>query len=134
MVKVDRSGMLYSLESRIPLLDRDVMVFAWTLPLDYKYDGVTTKRILKDILYRYVPKEMMDRPKKGFSVPLSAWLRGDELRLWAEDILSSAKGCIKDYVDISTVDMMWKRFLESGTGERNIWNILMLSQWFVDRK
>ena len=134
LVKVDRSGMLYSLESRIPLLDRDVMEFAWTLPLDYKYDGVTTKRILKDILYRYVPKEMMDRPKKGFSVPLSAWLRGDELRLWAEDILSSAKGCIKDYVDISIVDMMWKRFLESGTGERNIWNILMLSQWFVDRK
>ena len=134
LVKVDRSGMLYSLESRIPLLDRDVMEFAWTLPLEYKYDGVTTKRILKDILYRYVPKEMMDRPKKGFSVPLSKWLKGDELRSWAEDILASGRDSIKDYVDTATVDSMWKRFLETGNGERNIWNILMLSQWFADRK
>ncbi len=134
LVKVDRSGMFYSLESRIPLLDRDVMEFAWTLPLEYKYDGVTTKRILKEILYRYVPREMMDRPKKGFSVPLSAWLKGDELRTWAEDILTSGKDSIKDYVDTTTVDKMWKRFLETGNGERNIWNILMLSQWFADRK
>ena len=134
LVKVDRSGMFYSLESRIPLLDRDVMEFAWTLPLEYKYDGVTTKRILKEILYRYVPREMMDRPKKGFSVPLSAWLKGDELRTWAEDILASGRDYIKDYVDRTTVDKMWKRFLETGNGERNIWNILMLSQWFADRK
>lgn len=133
LVKVDRSGMFYSLESRIPLLDRDVMEFAWTLPLEYKYDTITTKRILKDILYRYVPKDMMDRPKKGFSVPLSEWLRGDELNTWALDILATGKKNIKDFVDISTVDLMWKRFIDTGKGERNIWNILMLCQWFEYR-
>ncbi len=135
LVKVDRAGMYYSLESRIPLLDRDVMEFAWTLPLDYKYKGQTTKRILKDILYRYVPKEMMDRPKKGFSVPLSAWLRGEELHDWACDILTSSRDKMGLYVDFKTVDNMWNRFMNTGEGERNIWNILMLGQWFIkDRK
>ena len=133
LVKVDRSGMFYSLESRIPLLDKDVMEFAWRLPLGYKYDGTTTKRILKDILYRYVPKEMMDRPKKGFSVPLSAWLRGEELHDWAGDILSSSRDKMREYVDLKTVDIMWNRFTSTGEGERNIWSILMLGQWFINR-
>ena len=133
LVKVDRSGMYYSLESRIPLLDRDVMEFAWTLPLDYKYNGKTTKRILKDILYRYVPKEMMDRPKKGFSVPLSSWLRGEELHDWSQDILASSRDRMGIYVNLKTVDTMWNRFMSTGEGERNIWNVLMLGQWFISR-
>lgn len=133
LVKVDRAGMFYSLESRIPLLDRDVMEFAWTLPLEYKYDGITTKKILKDILYRYVPKDMMDRPKKGFSVPLGSWLRGEELRDWAEDMLSFGRNRLKDSINTSVADIMWRRFLDSGEGERNIWNILMLYQWFEKR-
>ena len=134
LVKVDRAGMFYSLESRIPLLDRDVMEFAWTLPQEYKYDGVTTKRILKDILYRYVPKEMMDRPKKGFSVPLESWLRGEELNSWANDMLQSAKVSMGEYVDYKIVDKMWKNFLATGENERDMWNILMLAQWFTHRK
>lgn len=133
LVKVDRSGMFYSLESRIPLLDRDVMEFAWTLPLAFKYDGITTKRILRDVLYRYVPKEMMDRPKKGFSVPLGSWLRGEELGSWAEEILSDARKYMGEYVDLKTVDIMWQNFKKTGEGERNIWNILMLAQWFAER-
>ena len=134
LVKVDRSGMLYSLESRIPILDRDVMEFAWKLPLEYKYDGVTTKRILKDILYRYVPKEMMDRPKKGFSVPLSSWLRGDELSEWAGELILACKTNMGEFVNYNVVSRMWQRFLRSGEGERDIWRILMLSQWFEERK
>ncbi|MBR6147739.1 MAG: asparagine synthase (glutamine-hydrolyzing) [Lachnospiraceae bacterium] len=133
LVKVDRSGMHHSLETRIPLLDRDVMEFAWELPLDYKYDGTTTKRVLKDILYRYVPKEMMERPKKGFSVPLSQWLRGEELRDWASDILASSREKMGTYVDLKTVDAMWNRFIDTGEGERNIWSVLMLGQWFLNR-
>lgn len=133
LVKVDRSGMFYSLESRIPLLDRDVMEFAWTLPFEYKYDGMTTKKILRDILFKYVPKEMMDRPKKGFSVPLGRWLRGEELGSWAEGILSDARKYMGEYVDLKTVDIMWQNFKKTGEGDRNIWNILMLAQWFAER-
>jgi len=133
LVKVDRAGMLYSLESRIPLLDRDVCEFAWTLPQEYKYDGVTTKRILRDILYKYVPKEMMDRPKKGFSVPLETWLRGKELRPWAEQLIADSNKLMGDFVNSDVIHKMWNNFLETGRGERNIWNILMLAQWFENR-
>lgn len=134
LVKVDRAGMLYSLESRIPLLDRDVMEYAWKLPLSYKYDGKETKRILKHILYKYVPEEMMDRPKKGFSVPLAGWLKGGELSEWAGELIQSCKGRMNEYVDYAVVQKMWTEFLKTGVGERNIWNILMLSQWFEQRK
>lgn len=134
LVKVDRAGMYYSLESRIPLLDRDVCEFAWTLPQEYKYDGVTTKRILKNILYKYVPKEMMDRPKKGFSVPLASWLKGDELKPWAESLIHSSNKLMGDYVDCKVVEKIWNNFLQTGEGERKIWNILMLAQWFEARK
>ncbi len=133
LVKVDRSGMYHSLETRIPLLDRDVIEFAWSLPLEYKYDGIETKKILKDILYRYVPKEMMDRPKKGFSVPLSQWLRGEELHDWAGDILLSSRDKMGMYVNLKTVDATWKRFIDTGEGERDIWSVLMLGQWFLNR-
>lgn len=133
LVKVDRAGMFYSLESRIPLLDRDVCEFAWTLPQEYKYDGTTTKKVLRNILYKYVPKEMMDRPKKGFSVPLSGWLRGNELKPWAESLINDSRKDMVDLVDFTIVDKMWKNFLETGEGERNIWNILMLAQWFEAR-
>ena len=134
LVKVDRAGMFYSLESRIPLLDRDVMEFAWSLPLEYKYDGNVTKRILKSILYKYVPEEMMDRPKKGFSVPLADWLRGSELKPWAEELIHDSSKLMGDYVDHKTVLKMWQEFLATGQGERNIWNILMLAGWFERRR
>lgn len=133
LVKVDRAGMLYSLESRIPLLDRDVMEFAWTLPQEYKYDGKTTKRILKDILYRYVPEKMMDRPKKGFSVPLSGWLRGNELNEWASELINN-KDLMSDYLDYNIVQKMWNDFIATGNNSREIWRILMLAQWFETRK
>lgn len=134
LVKVDRAGMYYSLESRIPLLDRDVMEFAWILPQEYKYDGNTTKRILRDILYKYVPKEMMDRPKKGFSVPLSEWLRGDELHDWAQDVLSAGRSSMGEYMDYKIVDKMWYHFLADGENEQYIWHLIMLAQWFAGRK
>jgi len=133
LVKVDRAGMFYSLESRIPLLDRDVMEFAWRLPLEYKYDGTTTKKILKDILYRYVPQEMMNRPKKGFSVPLADWLRGEELNPWVTDMLQSARSSMGEYINYDVVEKMWKKFLSDGQHERDMWNIIMLAQWFVTR-
>ena len=75
LVKVDRTAMAVSLETRVPMLDKDVVEFAWTLPIAYKKQGDTGKLVLKDVLYRYIPKEMMDRPKKGFSIPITKWLK-----------------------------------------------------------
>lgn len=77
LVKVDRAGMAVSLENRIPFLDRDLIEFAWTLPLKFTYSGQVGKRVLKKMLYRYVPEAMMDRPKKGFSVPVQEWIKND---------------------------------------------------------
>ena len=133
LVKVDRAAMYYSLETRVPLLDRDVMEFAWTLPQEYKYDGTTTKRVLRDILYKYVPQQMMDRPKRGFAVPLADWLRGDELHDWAVDILQSGKKSMSDYVDYKIVDKMWNQFMATGEHETAVWRVIMLAQWFAKR-
>lgn len=77
---------------------------------------------------------MMDRPKKGFSVPLATWLAGDELRPWAERLIADGRGDMGEFVDFSIVDKMWRNFLKTGSGERNIWNILMLAQWFEARR
>lgn len=87
LTKVDRATMSVSLEGREPLLDQRIVEFAAQLPLSYKYDGVNTKRILKDITHEYIPKEMMDRPKPGFSLPISKWLKED-LNYLTEEYLS----------------------------------------------
>ena len=76
---------------------------------------------------------MMDRPKKGFSVPLGRWLRGEELGVWAEGLLADSRAYMGEYVDIKTIDLMWQNFKKTGDGESNIWNILMLAQWFLER-
>ncbi|MBQ7944688.1 MAG: asparagine synthase (glutamine-hydrolyzing), partial [Lachnospiraceae bacterium] len=87
LVKVDRTAMAVSLETRVPMLDKDVVEFAWSVPMEYKRQGEERKIILKDVLYRYVPKEMMDRPKTGFSIPIMKWLKEPELKAWAEALI-----------------------------------------------
>ncbi|MBP3277782.1 MAG: asparagine synthase (glutamine-hydrolyzing), partial [Butyrivibrio sp.] len=86
LVKVDRTAMAVSLETRVPMLDKDVVEFAWSLPIDYLRDDKVGKKVLRDVLYRYVPRDMMERPKKGFSIPISKWLLESELRDWAEGL------------------------------------------------
>lgn len=134
LVKVDRAGMYYSLETRIPLLDADVMQFAWSLPLAYKMQDGITKKPLRELLYRYVPKEMMDRPKKGFSVPVSVWLKDGKMREWAESILSDAEVLAKDYIHTGIVRSAWKDYQESGKWSSLIWYILMFEQWLLYEK
>ena len=77
LTKVDRASMAVSLEGREPLVDHRLFEFVAQLPVEFKFDGVTSKKILKDIVYEYIPKELMDRPKTGFSLPISNWLRND---------------------------------------------------------
>ncbi|MBP9997237.1 MAG: asparagine synthase (glutamine-hydrolyzing) [Lachnospiraceae bacterium] len=131
LVKVDRAGMQYSLETRIPLLDADVMQFAWSLPLEYKMKDGVTKRPLRNILYKYVPEEMMNRPKKGFSVPVGIWLREGQMREWAESIIEDAKVVAKDYIDTKLVDRMWHDYIAGGEYSVLIWYVLMLEQWML---
>ena len=76
LCKVDRAGMYHSLEARCPILDTSVMEYSFSLPLDYKYKGNIRKRILKDIAYDLIPEKLLNRPKKGFAVPMDTWLRG----------------------------------------------------------
>jgi asparagine synthase (glutamine-hydrolysing) len=133
-VKVDRTAMAVSLESRIPMLDRDVVEFAWTLPVDYLRgtDGAgvrTGKLVLRDVLYRHVPKELMDRPKKGFSVPVSRWLKEPELRPWAEGLLDPSALARQDLLDPVTVRRIWEDYTERGIWRVQIWYILMFLQW-----
>ncbi len=132
LVKVDRAGMYYSLETRIPLLDKDIVEFAWSLPLSYKYDGTVTKRVMRDVLFRYVPREMMERPKKGFSVPLHEWLRQGELREWAEDILNRGRIACAEIIDRRTADSYWQDYVKRGVWSEKIWYILMLEQWLLE--
>lgn len=137
LVKVDRAGMYYSLETRIPLLDRDVIQFAWSLPLSYKMSPdaegkMITKRVMRNVLYRHVPKEMMDRPKKGFSVPLSVWMREGEMYEWARNVLNDGKGKVADYINTKKVDAMWADFKRTGKWSEKIWYLLMLYQWAME--
>lgn len=131
LVKVDRAGMFYSLETRIPLLDADVMEFAWTLPDEYKMCGGETKKILKELLYQYVPKEMMDRPKKGFSVPVSLWLKNGDMRQWAESVLADSRTKLGEYLNMNIVDTMWKNYQKEDKWTETIWYLLMLGQWLT---
>ncbi len=130
LVKVDRTAMAVSLETRVPFLDRDVVEFAWTLPLEYLRENDTGKLVLRDVLYRYVPREMMDRPKKGFSIPIRKWLREDpELRSWAEELLDAATIKRQGYLDAAVVRRIWEEFIQAGIWRVQLWYILMFQAW-----
>ncbi|MDO4284048.1 MAG: asparagine synthase (glutamine-hydrolyzing) [Eubacteriales bacterium] len=129
LVKVDRTAMAVSLETRVPLLDKDVVEFAWTLPVDYlRGDGIG-KLVLRDVLYRYVPREMMERPKKGFSIPVEKWLREPELRAWAQGLLAPDKLRAQGILEPEVVRRIWDDFTERGIWRIQIWFILMFQAW-----
>ena len=134
LVKVDRAGMAVSLESRIPMLDKDVVEFAWTLPLEYKYQNGITKKVLRNILYQYVPKEIMDLPKRGFSIPVSKWLKEPELRGWAESLIDRKTLEQQGVLDPDIVWSIWKDYIENGEWRIQIWYILMFQQWMCTRR
>lgn len=133
LVKVDRAAMAVSLETRVPMLDKDVVEFAWTLPIDYEREGKTGKKVLRDVLYRYVPKEMMERPKKGFSIPIEKWLRQKELREWAESLIDRKTLEQQGILNPDVVWKIWKDFIDNGEWRIQIWYILMFQEWMHRR-
>jgi asparagine synthase (glutamine-hydrolysing) len=129
MVKVDRSSMSCSLETRAPFLDARVVEHAWTLPVSAKIEGRTGKRILRDILARHVPRELFERPKQGFAVPVDAWLRGG-LKDWSGDLLSRSMIEKHGLLDASEVEKVWQAHQagRDNAGSR-LWTVLMLQSW-----
>ncbi|NTU69797.1 asparagine synthase (glutamine-hydrolyzing), partial [bacterium] len=115
LVKVDRASMAMSLETRLPFLDHRVVDFAWHLPINKKIRNGQGKWILRQVLYKYVPKEIIDRPKKGFAVPIANWLRGP-LRDWAEALIDESRLHREGYFNPDPIRKTWKDHI---TGKRN---------------
>ena len=129
LTKVDRCTMAVSLEGRIPLLDPEVAQFASSLPLDYKWRNNQGKWILREVLYRYIPKQLIDRPKMGFGVPMDVWLRGP-LREWAEELLSKQSLKNQEILNSSIVQKNWKQHLSGQSNNSSyLWSILMFQAW-----
>lgn len=129
LVKVDRAAMGVSLETRVPMLDHRVVEFAWSLPFEMRVHNGEGKWLLKQVLYRHVPKKMLQRPKMGFGVPIDQWLR-EPLREWAEDLLDPVRMNAEGFFDPIPVQEKWRQHL---SGIQNwqylLWDVLMFQAW-----
>jgi asparagine synthase (glutamine-hydrolysing) len=129
LVKVDRAAMASSLETRVPLLDPEVVLTAWRIPTRVHRQDGRGKWVLRQLLDKYVPRPLIDRPKRGFGVPIGRWLRS-ELRPWAEDMLDSQRLRREGFLDGALIERRWRQHL-SGHADwsYHLWNVLMYQAW-----
>ena len=134
LVKVDRAAMANSLETRVPMLDIDVMEFAMSLPMSFKINNTGGKYILKELLSKYLPRSIFDRPKQGFALPIEHWLRGP-LQDWAENLLDPSKISQDGYFDETVILQKWQ---DHKAGKHNwqteLWDVLMFQAWLENQK
>jgi asparagine synthase (glutamine-hydrolysing) len=132
--KVDRAAMSVSLETRAPFLDHRIVSFAWSLPMHMKIRNGVTKWVLREVLNKYVPKRLIERPKMGFGVPIDQWLRGP-LKDWASDLLDSSRLENEGYLNSNLVSRKWEMH-QSGkyNCQQFLWNVLMFQAWLAEHK
>ena len=137
LCKVDRASMKYSLEARCPILDPAVMEYSFRIPHEFKYRDGEKKAILKDIAYDYIPRELLERPKKGFSVPLDQWLRGP-LREQLTDYIDRDRLMQQGLFDADFTIRFVQDYLEKGDGgpatganySKLTWSFFVFQQWY----
>lgn len=129
LTKVDRASMAVGLEARVPLIDHRVVEWSFHLPMNYKIRQGQSKWILRQVLYKHVPKELIERPKMGFGIPLDQWLRGP-LKEWAFDLLSENKLSSEYFPNKKAIQKRWQDHLKGkGSWQHSLWGVLMFQAW-----
>lgn len=134
LCKVDRAAMGVGLETRVPFLSHRVVELAWRLPLSVKIRDGQGKWALRQILYKYVPQELLERPKQGFAIPLGDWLRGP-LRDWAEHLLDATRLVEQGYFVSKPIQQKWQEHISGKRHwEHSLWSVLMFQAWLERQK
>jgi asparagine synthase (glutamine-hydrolysing) len=134
LCKVDRASMAVSLETRVPFLDHRVAELAARIPLSLKLRDGKGKHVVRELLYRHVPRELIERPKTGFAVPVAEWIKGP-LRDWAEDLLDSRRMAEDGWFDPDIVHRRWQDHLSGRrSSPQALWAILMFQSWSRQEK
>ena len=133
LCKVDRAAMFHSLETRVPFLDKDVIEYEYSIPEKFKIKGSNSKIILKDLISNYLPRELIERPKQGFGVPISKWMQTD-LNKWTKEMLSKDINDTHGFFNQQVVEKFLSEHLEGKKNhEHKLWSLIQFNSWYVER-